>query len=80
MLNEYRSINQDVCASYDIPYIDVRGALLKAIPLWWPWSYGWVTFDGEHLNSNGAEIVSRLFADVINDWLEATKVNSSIFN
>jgi hypothetical protein len=75
MLNDYRDINKKICANYNITYIDVRGALLSAIPSWWVWSMGYVTIDGEHLNSQGVEIVSQLFANVIDDWL--VKLNSS---
>ena len=69
MLNDYREINMQIAANYSVPYIDVRSALQKAIPSWWLWNMGAVTIDGEHLNSQGVDIVSALFADVIQKWL-----------
>ena len=68
MLNDYREINRVVAGKYDIPYIDVREAFLRAIPSSQWWYCGFVTVDGEHLNERGTTIVSLLFAETIKNW------------
>ena len=70
MLNDYRKMNQEICAAQGIDYVDFRSALLNALPFWHMLYKGWVTVDGEHECERGAVIISKLIADCLRDnWL-----------
>jgi len=70
MLNDYRKMNEEICAAHGVDYVDFRSALLNALPFWHMLYKGWVTVDGEHECERGAVIISKLIADCLRDnWL-----------
>ena len=70
LLNSYSEMNQRIAYQHNITFLDIRSALQHAIPVT-QLSYAWcVTIDGEHENIAGTEIVAKLFANAIRDWLE----------
>lgn len=69
MLNDYAIMNKNIAASFDMPYIDVRGAFQDYIPSYQLCYSLCVTYDGEHENERGTIIVARLFAETLNVWL-----------
>ena len=73
MLEDYKAVNVEVAASFKIPYIDVRQALLDYIPSWQLCYSLCVTFDGEHENERGTIIVAKLFAESLSNWLISYK-------
>lgn len=70
MVDEYRWMNQQVAAKFNLPYVDTRLALLSAVPWWRLYFNGYVTADGEHPNERGAVLTAKLFAQVLLDWVE----------
>ena len=69
MLNAYSAINQDIANSFNITYIDVRSAYLSQLPFYRLTYGGCLTVDGEHENTNGMQIISKLFARAIFEWM-----------
>jgi len=65
ILNDHRRMNRDLCAGMSISYLDYRQALLEKLPWWRSFSRGWLTFNGEHPNEEGANILVEL---LVNDW------------
>jgi hypothetical protein len=76
MLEEYRIINRAMCATHQLPYIDVRRAFLDATP-WYRWGFrGCLTDDGENGSEEGGHIVAKLFAETIFGWLNTNEVRA----
>lgn len=72
MLNDYRNLTSGIAQTLGVPYLDIRGAFLAAIPAWWLWYKDWATQDGEHPNERGTKIEATLFAAQVNTWLAQT--------
>lgn len=70
MLDAYRSINQRIVADHNATYIDLRKAYLDFLPSYRLGYEGCLTVDGEHENSNGLTIISKLLAKTISDWIQ----------
>ena len=66
---QYRAILQAIAAQFRIPFIDLREPFLAGIYPWRLVYKGCVTRDGEHANQYGTDIMSRLFAQVILQWM-----------
>ena len=78
MLNDYASMNQEIAAEYDIPFIDVRKAFTDAIPFHQLYYKGCVTYDGEHLNARGMKIVAKLIVSTLSQWLTKSNEKNEI--
>lgn len=74
MLVGYRLMTKSVCGSNGVPYMDMRAAFLQALSaLSSRVLYcGYLTWDGEHENEKGTEIVASLFSTAIRSWLLTT--------
>lgn len=66
---QYRAILQAIASQFHIPFIDLREPFLSGIYPWRLVYKGCVTRDGEHANQYGTMIMSRLFAQVILQWM-----------
>ena len=66
---QYRAILQAIAAQFHIPFVDLREPFLAGIYPWRLVYKGCVTRDGEHANQYGTNIMSRLFAQVILQWI-----------
>ena len=66
---QYRAILQAIATQYHIPFVDLREPFLAGIYPWRLVYKGCVTRDGEHANQYGTTIMSRLFAQVILQWM-----------
>ncbi len=73
MLEDYRAMNRDISAQWELPYIDVRHELIKSLPWYWGYTQWYETVDGEHLNARGVRHLSELFADTLLQWLDESK-------
>lgn len=69
MLNDYRAMNIEVCAEYNVTYINSRMSFLHSVPKWWFFPRWWITIDGEHENSRGTGLIVDLFVEQIQNWL-----------
>jgi hypothetical protein len=83
ILNQYTEMNRELAEEFNIPFMDIRKALLDKIP-WCQLSYAWcVTLEGEHHNERGTRIIAKIFADTLKSWLDvkvASKVRSKAIN
>jgi hypothetical protein len=76
ILNEYCEMNKAAADAHNIPYINLRQALMDFVPCT-QLSYAWcVTLEGEHLNTRGVVIQAKLFADTLRGWLSTSSAAS----
>ena len=71
---DYCRVTAAFAARNNIPYIDVHGAFLRAIPPYRLCYRGCVTRDGEHPSAHGADIMARMFTQVAVRWFYAALV------
>lgn len=72
ILNQYCEMNKAAADAHNIPYINLRQALMDFVPCT-QLSYAWcVTLEGEHLNTRGVIIQAKLFADTLRTWLSTS--------
>eukprot|EP01040_Poterioochromonas_malhamensis_P016882 gene16882-19269_t len=69
MLNDYRKINEEVTASWNVTYINVRHEYIKDLPWYWAFNQWYLTREGEHENARGTRHVARLFGTELQKWL-----------
>lgn len=69
LLNYYREINQNISSYFQVPYIDMRAAIMDQIPPGWALARWYITIDGEHPNERGTRLEARMFCDMLNRWL-----------
>lgn len=72
MLNTYNKFNENIANTMGVPFIDVRKAFLSKVPFYQLCYKHCVTYDGEHENNRGADIVAKLFADSLSYWLTSS--------
>ena len=73
-MNDYREMKRDIASRYNIPYLDIRKAFLDEIARHKPVLYcGYLTYDGEHENQRGTDLLAELFAHAIAGWLKNRK-------
>lgn len=77
MLDDYCLIARSVAAQYNVPYLDFRGELKKAIPWYRLWYTGYVTKDGEHTNERGTLLLAKMISNQLLQWFET--YNSSTY-
>ena len=70
MLDDYCKIAKKVASDFNVPYLDFRGSLKKAIPWYRLWYAGYVTKDGEHTNERGTWILADIIAKQFLVWFE----------
>lgn len=71
MLNDYRDINEEICESHHVYYMDIRQVFLDTIPPYWIFNSKYLTVDGEHPNERGTEIEAEFFAGAVNNFIES---------
>lgn len=76
MLNQYREMNEEVCADWNVPYINVRHEFLKDLPWYWGFNQWYLTREGEHENARGTRHVARLFGTALQGWLSGYNASS----
>ena len=72
MLDTYNQMNELVASDYHIPFINMRQAFLDASPFYQLCYSKCVTFDGEHVNARGTDIVAKLFSATLSEWLSSS--------
>lgn len=77
MLEDYREMNRNIAAQWNLPYIDVRHELIKTLPWFWGYTQWYTTVDGEHLNARGVRHVSEMFADALLQWMKEANITQS---
>ena len=70
MLDDYCQIAREIASKYEVPYLDIRGELKKAVPWWRLWYAGYVTKDGEHTNERGSQLLAKMIAEQLLQWFE----------
>ena len=70
MLDDYCQIDRTIAANHNVPYLDIRGSLQRAIPWWRLWYAGYVTKDGEHTNERGTLILAEIFSKQLLQWFQ----------
>lgn len=70
MVLDYIDINERICNDMNVTYLNMREPFREAIPSYWPFSMWMVTFDGEHPNIHGTQIIAKKLAQRISTWLE----------
>lgn len=80
MLDDYCQMVREIALKYDVPYLDIRGALKRAVPWWRLWYAGYVTKDGEHTNERGTLILAKIIAKQLLAWFETYDSNTKFRN
>lgn len=71
MLDDYRELNRQTAAQFNVTYLDVRHNMIESLAWYWQYMAWYLTVDGEHLNARGVRHVSKIFGDEINRWQES---------
>jgi hypothetical protein len=80
MLDDYCQMVREIALKYNVPYLDFRGELKKAVPWWRLWYAGYVTKDGEHTNERGTLILAKIIANQLLLWFETYDSNTMFLN
>ena len=71
VLDLYTKINERVCASANVSFINFRKLYREATPLFWLINQGFLTKDGEHGNERGIKIIVDNLSIEIANWLNS---------
>lgn len=80
MLDDYCQIAREIARKYEVPYLDIRGELKKAVPWWRLWYSGYVTKDGEHTNERGTQLLAKMIAEQLLQWFETYNSTTHFIN
>lgn len=69
MYDAYTNINRNISAEFGLTYLETRAEFFANLPTGWNQHSGYLTVDGEHHNSRGAQLVEEMFLRAI-DSLE----------
>ena len=69
MMEAYLNMNKNASLSRGIDYLDSRSEFYRALPSGWNEDSGFLTEDGEHMNSRGAQLMAELVSKRIKSWL-----------
>lgn len=72
MLDLYSSINERVCRSENVTFVNFRSIFEEATPVFWLISQGFLTKDGEHGNYRGTKIIVDEISNKLADWLSTS--------
>lgn len=69
MMDDYVEINRQMANRLNVSYIDLRAAYKELLPPYRMAYDGCYTIDGEHPNSNGAQVTAKLLSQQLLVWL-----------
>ena len=69
MMDDYVEINRQMAHSLNVSYINLRAAYKELLPAYRMAYDGCYTIDGEHPNSNGAQVTAKLLSQQLLVWL-----------
>lgn len=71
IMDEYRDMKRSIASSFNVPYLDIRKAFQEEVARHKPVLYcGYLTYDGEHENERGTELLARVYVRAIVEWMQ----------
>ena len=70
MVKDYLALNERIAMEMNVTYLNLREHFLAEVPSSWPLGMWMVTFDGEHPNQRGTQLIASALASSLQPWLD----------